>query len=212
VAEIWIRLPILTKIFETEIDDHHHQCGIFYVSRFKIHCAFSFSIPDCAANFPETRSQASAISLTHSAIFIPVTRRVKGYTRLVGKYVTGRRKRFWPHKVYMFLIRITSRVDLAIFVWPSVLLNAGNSETLRAIWFKFQVLTPTCHAHSDAHKPPNCGFCSYCARNNILTEMYWSRQRAQRNVECKTQILALLFIFNSRVIKDYVSRLNNKGS
>jgi len=42
--------------------------------------------------------------------------------------------------------------------------------------------------------------------------MYWSRQRAQRNVECKTQILALLFIFNSRVIKDYVSRLNNKGS
>jgi len=27
-------------------------------------------------------------------IFIPVTRRVKGYTRFVGKYVTGRRKRF----------------------------------------------------------------------------------------------------------------------
>jgi len=25
-------------------------------------------------------------------IFIPVTRRVKGYTRFVGKYVTGRRK------------------------------------------------------------------------------------------------------------------------
>jgi len=34
---------------------------------------------------------------------IPVTRRVKGYTRFVGKY-TGRRKRFRPHKVYIFLI------------------------------------------------------------------------------------------------------------
>jgi len=31
-------------------------------------------------------------------IFNPVTHRVKGYTRFVGKYVTGRRKRF--DKVY----------------------------------------------------------------------------------------------------------------
>jgi len=36
--------------------------------------------------------------------FIPVTGRVKGYTRFVGKYVTGRRKRFRPHNVYIFLI------------------------------------------------------------------------------------------------------------
>jgi len=36
-------------------------------------------------------------------IFIPVTRRVKGYTRFVGKYVTGRRKRFRPHKVYIYI-------------------------------------------------------------------------------------------------------------
>jgi len=43
------------------------------------------------------------------SLVIPVTRRVKGYTRFVGKYVTGRRKRFRPHKVYIFLIRITSR-------------------------------------------------------------------------------------------------------
>jgi len=35
-------------------------------------------------------------------IFIPVTRRVKGYTRFVGKYVTGRRKRFRPHKVCIY--------------------------------------------------------------------------------------------------------------
>jgi len=53
-------------------------------------------------------------------LFIPVTRRVKGYTRFVGKYVTDRRKRFRPHKVYIFLIRITSRVDLAMSVCPSV--------------------------------------------------------------------------------------------
>jgi len=60
-----------------------------------------------------------------------VTRRVKGYTRFVGKYVTGRRKRFRPHKVYIFLIRITSRVDLAMSVCPSVRMNAEISETMR---------------------------------------------------------------------------------
>jgi len=47
-------------------------------------------------------------------MFIPATRRVKGYSRFVGKYVTGRRKRFRPHKVYIFLISITSRVDQAM--------------------------------------------------------------------------------------------------
>jgi len=30
---------------------------------------------------------------------IPVNRRVKGYTRLVEKYLTGRRRRFRPHKL-----------------------------------------------------------------------------------------------------------------
>jgi len=51
---------------------------------------------------------------------IPVTRRVKGYTRFVGKYVTGRRNLFRTHKVYIFLIRITSQVDLAMSVCLSV--------------------------------------------------------------------------------------------
>jgi len=64
-------------------------------------------------------------------LIIPVTRRVKGYTRFVGKYVTGRRKRFRPHKVYIFLIKITSRVDLAMSVCPSVRMNAEISETMR---------------------------------------------------------------------------------
>jgi len=52
-----------------------------------------------------------------TSLLIAVTRRVNGLTRFVGKYVTGRRKRFRPHKVYIFLIRITSQVDLAC---PSV--------------------------------------------------------------------------------------------
>jgi len=31
---------------------------------------------------------------------LPVTRSVKGYIRFVGKYVTGKRKRFRSYKVY----------------------------------------------------------------------------------------------------------------
>jgi len=94
---------------------------------------------------------------TKDIIFIPVTRRVKGYTRFVGKYVTGRRKRFRPH--------ITSRVDLAMSVCPSVQMNAEISETMGARLLRFGVQIPElltqrkfvsamCHAHSNAHKPP----------------------------------------------------------
>jgi len=64
---------------------------------------------------------------------------VKGYTRFVGKYVTGRRKSFRPHKVYIFLIRITSRVDLAMSV---VHMNAEISETIRARLLRFGVQIP----------------------------------------------------------------------
>jgi len=63
---------------------------------------------------------------SYERLVIPVTRRVKGYTRFVGKYVTGRRKRFQPHKVYIFLIRITSRVDLAMSVGPDERCDFGN--------------------------------------------------------------------------------------
>jgi len=112
-------------------------------------------------------------SIISCCIFIPVTRRVKGYTRFVEKYVTGGRKRFRPHKVYIFLIRITSRVDLAMSVCPtvrlsvclSVRMNAEISETMRARLLRFGVQIPElltqrnfvsveCHAHSNAHKPP----------------------------------------------------------
>jgi len=41
---------------------------------------------------------------------IPNTRRVKG----IRRYVTIRRKRFQTFKVYIFLVRITSRIDLAM--------------------------------------------------------------------------------------------------
>jgi len=98
-------------------------------------------------------------------VIVPGTRRVKGYTRFVGKYVTGRRKRFRPHKVDIFLIRITIRVDLAMSVCPSVRMNAEMSENIRAKLLRFGVQIPelltqrkfvsaACQAHSNAHKPP----------------------------------------------------------
>jgi len=74
-------------------------------------------------------------------IIIPVTHRLKGYTRFVGKYVTGRRKRFRPHKVHIFLIRISSR-DQAMSVCPSVRMNAENSETIRARPLRFGMQIP----------------------------------------------------------------------
>jgi len=94
-------------------------------------------------------------------IFIPVTRTAKGYTRFVRKYVTGRRKRFQPHKVYIFLIRIRSRVDLARSVCLSVRMNA---ETIRARLLGLGMQIPelltqrkfvfsSVPAPSNAHKP-----------------------------------------------------------
>jgi len=78
------------------------------------------------------------------SVFIPVRVVVeKGYTRFVGKNVTGRRKRLRLHKVYtyihIFLIRITSRVDLAMSVGPSFRMNAEISETIRARLFTFLI-------------------------------------------------------------------------
>jgi len=61
------------------------------------------------------------LRLLNCFIFLPVTLQwVKGYTRFVEKYVTGWRKRFRRNKVY---IRINSRIDLAISVYPSVRLS-----------------------------------------------------------------------------------------
>jgi len=88
--------------------------------------------------FPSTYSSVSWSNSSYPThlkranfIFIPVTRRVKGYTRFVGKYVTGRGKRFRPHKVYIFLIRITSRVDLAMSVCLSVCTSGWTLRSLK---------------------------------------------------------------------------------
>jgi len=95
------------------------------------------------------------------------------------------------------MIRITSRVDLAMSVCPSVRMNAEISETVRARLLRFGVQIPAllskfvsvechahsnahkpgkfvsveCHAHSNAHKPSNCGSYSFDARIKILTDM-----------------------------------------
>jgi len=45
-------------------------------------------------------------------LIITVTGRVNGYTRFFGRNETCERKRFRPHKVFIFFIRVTSRVDL----------------------------------------------------------------------------------------------------
>jgi len=113
-------------------------------------------------------------------IFIPVTRRVKGYTRFVGKCVTGRRKRFQPHKVCIFLIRTTSRVNLAMSVCTSVRLSVWKLRSYRflrslrsACLFQHSAtptLTPTNRGST------NCGSYSLDARLKILTEIYCSRQ------------------------------------
>jgi len=74
--------------------------------------------------------------------------------------VTGRRKRFRPHKVYIILI--TSRVDLAMSVYPSVRMNDEISETIRASILGLGMQIPEIPAqrkfvsemcHSNAHKP-----------------------------------------------------------
>jgi len=43
-------------------------------------------------------------------VFMTVTRRVNGYNRFLGKYLTGRRKRL----DYIFLVRITSHVSPSV--------------------------------------------------------------------------------------------------
>jgi len=47
-------------------------------------------------NLSEVNTRTGPIGVHADGIFLPVTRRVKGYTRIVGKYLTGRRKLFRP--------------------------------------------------------------------------------------------------------------------
>jgi len=75
-------------------------------------------------------------------VLIPVTRRVKAYNRFVEKYVTGTKKRFRLYKVYIVLIRINSRVDLAMSICPTVRMNVDISGTIkvRRLRFSIQIL------------------------------------------------------------------------
>jgi len=66
-------------------------------------------------------------------VFIPVTRRVKGYTRFVGKYVTGR-----------------SQIDLTMSVCPDERWDFGNYKSQAIeIWH-----ADSGHEHFNAQKPP----------------------------------------------------------
>jgi len=62
----------------------------------------------CGTSSPGLKFTAES-NLVRSVI-IPDTRRLRGYTRFIGKYVTSRTKRFRPHKVYIFLIRIDQSI------------------------------------------------------------------------------------------------------
>jgi len=89
----------LTLSCDTDLDDLNHKFLQSTVPEFTNN-TYLTSLESCDRN--------------NCDIIIPVTLRVKGYTRFVGKYVTGRRKRFRTHKVYIFLTRITSRVRLSV--------------------------------------------------------------------------------------------------
>jgi len=70
----------------------------------------------------------------HNELLYPL---VKGYIVFGEKYVTGRRKRLRPYRVGIF--RITSLVDLAISVSPSVCVNAVIAETIKGRQLGIQI-------------------------------------------------------------------------
>jgi len=76
-----------------------------------------------------SRVEENLINNNESIIFIPATRRVKGYV----KYVTGKRKGFQLHKVCIFLISITSRVDLAMSICRMNTEVSGTKRTIMQI-------------------------------------------------------------------------------
>lgn len=48
-------------------------------------------------------------------------------------YVTGREMRGSPHKLYIFLISINSRIDMALFVCPYENIDLRKQRNLRLI-------------------------------------------------------------------------------
>jgi len=74
-----------------------------------------FSFPILVFRTLPVKSSFAFTCLIKSTPIIP-SKSLRLFKMKKGVYVTGRRKRFRPHKVYIFLIRITSRVDLAMSV------------------------------------------------------------------------------------------------
>jgi len=121
----------------------------------------------------------------YESVFIPVTRRVKLYTRFFGRTVTDRRKRFRPHKVYIFLIRITCRVDLAMSVCSYERWDLGNYKSY-ITGIRHAGSWDSCVAQVCFSRVPRPLLCpqtaqnsssySFYARIKILAEMYCSHQ------------------------------------
>jgi len=80
---------------------------------------------------PVARISSVFFYFLQTNIFILVTRRVKGCTRFVGKYVTGRRKSFRRHKVRVLCVLETrSLVKLDEAEYPVKLDEAEYSVKL----------------------------------------------------------------------------------
>jgi len=71
-------------------------------------------------------------------LLLPITRGVNGYIRFVEKYVTGRRKRFRPYTVYMYIC-------MYVYAWSV----CRSQDLLKLECWEFQ-----CHAHSTARLIP----------------------------------------------------------
>jgi len=128
----------------------------------------------------------------------------RGYNYFSQKFATQWRRRFRPHKVYIFLISITRRVDLAMSVCPSVRLSVCPSvrpsvcpSVRMNVWdlgnytsyntgIRHADSWDSCAAQVCFSRVPrplqrpqtaqNCVFYSFDDRIKIFTEMYWSRQ------------------------------------
>jgi len=110
-------------------------------------------------------------SKSYEPIFTPVNRKVKGYTRFVGRYTAGRTKRSQLYEVHIVLISITNRVDQAMSVCLSFRMNAEIWETTRIqarkLWLGMQILelivqrkfvSARCHAQFYAHNSQKFSF------------------------------------------------------
>jgi len=112
-------------------------------------------------------------SLDSEPRFIPVTRRLKGYTSCVRKYETGIRKRFRPYEVFIFLVRNTSRLDLAMSACP---FETEISETIiprEFAWFLRFWDSASLFQQSATHTVYlSCHIYLYCHKSTLGSEVW----------------------------------------